>query len=954
MLVLVFTVSAACYSRSYGQTDVQYPADAGVYNVKYFGATGNGTTDDTAAFQAAISAALDQSALMVGTTNWSIGASNAVLQNDVSEGSTAITLFNNGGTLETINSTGGWQSWNGSAFAPVSPTTMGGASMLYIGSTATLTIGTDVWSITSTGALLRNGVTTDTAGEAIFNNNGTPEYVSSVGKWYYWNSSNSWTEFYPSQMGTAGMLYTNHYIYTRDGAMVILYIPNGTYLLSGTLYSKDASGWLSGLYLQGQSQAATILKLKPGIFTNTSTPQAVIETGSEGSSSSTGTGEAAFRHYIRNLTVDTGTGNTGAIGIDYLVNNRGGIYNVTVQSDDYSGITGIRMDRSYPGPGILKNVTVTGFNTGISMLSQDEYGMTLENINLSHQNTDGINITENLASINGLTSNNTVPVLITTNSAAHVTLLNGTFTGGASANTAISGPGALYCRNITSSGYGTIVGTYTGGASPVVISEYESTAAYKEFTGNIPGSICLPVEPTPDFNSTTLSQWVNGATYSTVTNGDYLSSIQAAIDNSKSPVVYLPQGNYYISNTIHLRGSVQKFIGCNTKLLPMTSFPAGAPMIQFDGGSSEVVDIQNLAFSNANVVQNSDLTLAIENCDVGVYSNTSEGTGDTFLEDVESSNINIDYPQYVWARQLDIEGLSSNYITNNGGVLWLFGYKTEITSSTVSMIVGQNGSWTELMGGFFYLTGTTSPTVPMIINNNGVMSLNYLMDPNETISYATSVQDTEGGTEMNFSKHSNVVLYSAAPQTYGQATLDLSGADIGTVPIAGSNSTSGNIFTVAGSGEISSTADSFHFDYEAVTGNFDIIARVLTQGDASAPCKAGVMIRNDTSAGSPNTLLAATPGYGWTFHVRSTEGGNTISNTGGNGSCPLPFWVRLNRTGNVFTGYYSTNGTTWTQSGTNTITAMGTTVKVGIAVDSGGADALSTCTFDNVGIVPNP
>ncbi|QRK05959.1 glycoside hydrolase family 55 protein [Archangium violaceum] len=148
----------------------------------------------------------------------------------------------------------------------------------------------------------------------------------------------------------------------RYGALRIVYIPNGTYKITDTLESRIANtkywhGFRAGLYLQGESQAGTILSLPaaaPG-YTSASTPKAVILTGSEQNGFSAtfpeSEGNEAFRHYIRNLTVEIGSGNPGAVGIDYLVNNRGGIYNVTVKPVDSGrvGHTGIKMDRQWPG-----------------------------------------------------------------------------------------------------------------------------------------------------------------------------------------------------------------------------------------------------------------------------------------------------------------------------------------------------------------------------------------------------------------------------------------------------------------------------------------------------------------------------------------------------------------------------------------------------------------------------
>lgn len=636
----------------------------------------------------------------------------------------------------------------------------------------------------------------------------------------------------------------------RYSDIVILYIPNGTYILSNTLHNWDgdtsfSGGWIAGLYLQGQSQSATILKLQnscPG-YTSASSPKAVIQTGSENSSAGsneavssitysgttatatctahgyetgqvvtitgatpsqyngsfdvtvtgtntftytmtsspganasgtiesyayTGQGNQAFRHYIRNLTIDVGTGNAGAVGIDFLANNRGGIYNVTIKSSDPGliGYTGLLMDRSYPGPGIVKNVTVTGFTTGISMRTAAEYGMTFDNITLKSQLGDGMLINENTASIYNLTSANSVPVIDMTTTTAHLVLVNGTFTGGVSGNNAITGSGSVYCRNVASTGYGYVINNtngnnVVGGSGKVTVAEYESTATYKGFSDDIGGSMQIPIEETPDWEDTTLTDWENAATAATVTNSDYTNSIQTAI-NSGKPVVYLPQGSYGVSNTIHLSGSVQKFIGCCAYLYPLSGFPAGAPLIEFNGGSAPFTDIQNIRI-DGTVEHNSAQDLVLENDDVsGGYSNTSLGSGALYAEDLISGTMSINYPQYVWSRQLDIEGETQTFVTNKGGAAWLFGFKTENNVPGGSIIDNTNDGWTELLGGFFYITASTSPTNAMIINNGGSLSANYMMDAYAyPKNFKENIQDTEGTTTTNFI-NTNCALYSGA------------------------------------------------------------------------------------------------------------------------------------------------------------------------------------------------
>jgi hypothetical protein len=137
----------------------------------------------------------------------------------------------------------------------------------------------------------------------------------------------------------------------------IIYFPSGTYLVSDRLDWRDKDGkWQAFMTFQGQNRNNTIIKLKdkaPG-YTDSGNPKAVIftaaffwESATAGGKDWTNLGEGgtAFRNFIFDLTVDTGSGNPGAIGIDYLVNNVGSIRNVTIRSGDGQGYAGLDMTR---------------------------------------------------------------------------------------------------------------------------------------------------------------------------------------------------------------------------------------------------------------------------------------------------------------------------------------------------------------------------------------------------------------------------------------------------------------------------------------------------------------------------------------------------------------------------------------------------------------------------------
>ncbi|MEI2688265.1 MAG: sugar-binding protein [Anaerolineae bacterium] len=187
---------------------------------------------------------------------------------------------------------------------------------------------------------------------------------------------------------------------------------------------------------------------------------------------------------------------------------------------------------------------------------------------------------------------------------------------------------------------------------------------------------------------------------------------------------------------------------------------------------------------------------------------------------------------------------------------------------------------------------------------------------------------------------------TATPTPAGSLPSPWQTQNVGAPSLAGSASHSNGTWTVAGSGaDIWGASDQFRFVYRTLSGNGTITARVVSQTNSNAWAKAGVMIRESLAANSRHAMTIVTPGNGRRMQYRSSTGGSSVDVSGGSGSAPV--WVRLVRSGNTFTSYRSTNGTTWTTISSRTI-SMGSTVYVGLAVTSHNNSALSTVTFTNV------
>ncbi|MEI7935651.1 MAG: hypothetical protein WCK27_03090 [Verrucomicrobiota bacterium] len=177
--------------------------------------------------------------------------------------------------------------------------------------------------------------------------------------------------------------------------------------------------------------------------------------------------------------------------------------------------------------------------------------------------------------------------------------------------------------------------------------------------------------------------------------------------------------------------------------------------------------------------------------------------------------------------------------------------------------------------------------------------------------------------------------------------------DIGSVGLAGGVGLSSNVFSVIGSGaDIWGTADAFRFVYLAVTGGATITARVSAQLNTDPWARAGVMVRESPASGSRHALMAITPGNGVSFVSRGTTGGSSanVNQTGFTAPC----WVRLVRAGTTLTGYYSVNGSNWTQLSSTSLASLPATVNFGVAVCSHNTSLASVVTVDSVAVNSTP
>ncbi len=194
-------------------------------------------------------------------------------------------------------------------------------------------------------------------------------------------------------------------------------------------------------------------------------------------------------------------------------------------------------------------------------------------------------------------------------------------------------------------------------------------------------------------------------------------------------------------------------------------------------------------------------------------------------------------------------------------------------------------------------------------------------------------------------------------------TAGFSNLDIGTPQLPGSaKQVEDGWDVVAGGADIWEKSDQFHFVHKKVTGDFDIVVRVEAFTPAHLYSKAGLMIRQSLSPDSAHLMFLVfsdnsprTNNLGaYEMQFRSVAGGNCQAiypavRPPGPPEFPAAYpnsWLRVQRRGDQFTAFASTDGKAWKVYGVQTL-KLSSEVHVGPALTSHNPETAATARFRN-------
>jgi len=536
-------------------------------------------------------------------------------------------------------------------------------------------------------------------------------------------------------------------VFPIDGPTAkIIYFPKGVYLVSDTIcYSFDdlrnglgaELNWC--IRFQGENEQECVIKLKDqskGFEYGMSRPMISFIRGPSSN--------IAMSNFMRDMTIDIGAGNPGAIGVEFMGNNCAGMRNVTIRTTDPQarGQAGLSMSRKGISGCVFKQVTIEGFDEAISMSSLRAY-VVFDHLRLIHQARRGLVVKgDGVVCIRGLRSTSRFPALSLAASDAHVVLIEAELDGGMADAPAVElQTGHLFLRGIQTQGYRCALGRVYSegwGTDPLIsgsaVDEYVSDPISTLNKQESQCSLNLPITeaPVPDWDLD-FDNWTHPGVFGAVGDGvtDDTAAIQSTMDSGK-PVIYFQPGHYRINAPIRIPGSVRhvNFMFVDLAAGERLQHLKNQGMFAVTGESEEPLLMEDLFCFERNYghhylfEQAAKRTLIVRNVHAqscAAYINSVPG-GTVFLENIVTTtgilNDTYQHPCFVfrgqtaWCWQLDPE-YTPDKIINDGSTLFIIGFKTEGEGIAFT---AKNHAQMEVLGGVLYF-GANDDT-PVVLNED--------------------------------------------------------------------------------------------------------------------------------------------------------------------------------------------------------------------------------------------
>jgi hypothetical protein len=608
----------------------------------------------------------------------------------------------------------------------------------------------------------------------------------------------------------------------REGSF-ILYLPNGTYLVSDTVacslpvlvgappYDNYVQHWVmtdeelsnqkvfpvgrysneqnDSVIILGQSREGTVLRLRdncPGFGAGQC--KAVLSCSRLKCGSNVN-----LNNVLENLTIDTGRGNPGAAGLRWNASNAGVLRNMTVRSADGAGLAGFLCDvRNVQG--LVEDVTVVGFDEGLSLTAGAATVVTLEHATFTNQRSVAVRLANcsRIAARDVVTGS--VPTALRVESCSHAVVMDSNFRGSPEASSAIElVDGHLFARDITAAGYKCAVSSNGHVVvEPPAVDEYVSSAVLSTETGDPARSLHLPVENSPRLlHEANVSNWASVDEFGAVGDGvvDDTGAIQRAMDSGR-PAVLFPKVAYAIHGTVAVPRTVRQIsflYGCALRAVAtdqaMFRVAEDSPDplwfqqcitvggLLLDHSARRTVVLEDAVcffpfiFGHPSAPQMFPWKVALpdfrsnnwrlyrnaspEGPPKRVFVNNAVGfaaggaEGKDAVENVAA-----------WCRQVNTEHYEIDFAFRRSDV-WMLGFKSEIDGTHFQ---ASDGTRMEVLGGLYYQGGPNRPPVVVAEDSRVCLTMTACAgeNPSETI-----LKDTKNGS-------TRVIELNACPPMHPQ------------------------------------------------------------------------------------------------------------------------------------------------------------------------------------------
>lgn len=558
----------------------------------------------------------------------------------------------------------------------------------------------------------------------------------------------------------------------RSRAIQVVYFPRGTYLVSAMVHCLiKRTGDSQGPWLVGQSRSGTVIRLKDGLWPKPVfdlqakdkkgkrikdiQQQVVLHTGESGNTT--------FNKIVRNLTVHTGSGNAGAIGVVYNTSNCGYLGEVDIVSGDGQGVAGLAVAGDESGPGQVRNVRIAGF--AIGMYGASGYVTAASDVSIEGARTAGLlNSGYTAGEAFAIRMAGPGPAIINDGVLA---LLGATLAGPASKGPAMVNrdEGLYYLRDCNATGFD---GVLEAGTS--TLGERQSGVATGLFHDS-KAALKLPIKKAPLVPwEQDLAKWANPMDCGAVGDGvaDDTEAVAKALTWPGKTHAVFPFGRkFLVKKPLTLGSDLVRVVGTKGYI---GSQKEDEVTFQIGDGTPPVVVVEGF-YKIPPIVVRTGRTVVLDSVNPGlevpkhsskdvsalykvVTGHHFSGSGDVFVNNDPRSFV-VDNPrQRVWLRHYNCEEgqrVDNIPVQVRAGQVWMLGWKSENLAPRV--LVGKDGIF-ELTGFNNYTVGAKrDASRPMFQIIDGQFSCALLVQRGQVNTVL--VQETRGGVARTLTVDNN-------------------------------------------------------------------------------------------------------------------------------------------------------------------------------------------------------